>query len=69
MTNNSNKHFVMFGTIAIALAIAGLVLSTAPHKIFAQETNSSQPNPMRMEIPTLNGSVSVQAAGEPIHTR
>lgn len=46
MTNNSNKHFVMFGTIAIALAIAGLVLSTAPHKIFAQETNSTQPNPM-----------------------
>ena len=60
MTNNSNKQFVMFGTIAIALAIAGLVLSLAPHKIFAQETNSTQRNPMRMEIPTLNGSVSVQ---------
>ena len=60
MRNNSNKQFVMFGTIAIALAIAGLVLSIAPHEIFAQETNSTQPNPMRMEIPTLNGSVSVQ---------
>jgi uncharacterized membrane protein YkoI len=60
MTNSSNKQFVMFGTIAIALAIAGLILSIVPHKIFAQETNSTQPNPMRMEIPTLNGSVSVQ---------
>jgi uncharacterized membrane protein YkoI len=60
MTNSSNKQFVMFGTIAIALAIAGLVLSIAPHEIFAQETNSTQPNPMQMEIPTLNGSVSVQ---------
>jgi uncharacterized membrane protein YkoI len=60
MTNNSNEPFVMFATIAIALAIAGLVLSIAPHEIFAQETNSTQPNPMQMEIPTLNGSVSVQ---------
>src|SRR5215213_2714679 len=60
MTNSNNKQFVMFGTIAIALAIAGLVLSIAPHEIFAQETNSTQPNPMLMEIPTLNGSVSVQ---------
>jgi uncharacterized membrane protein YkoI len=60
MTNSNNKQFVMFGTIAIALAIAGLVLSIAPHEIFAQETNSTQPNPMQMEIPTLNGSVSVQ---------
>src|SRR5215212_7479673 len=60
MVNNSNKQFVMFGTIAMALAIVGLVLSIAPHKIFAQETNSTQANPMRMEIPILNGSVSVQ---------
>jgi uncharacterized membrane protein YkoI len=60
MTNNSNKQFVMFGTLAMALAIAGVVLSIAPHKIFAQETNSTQTNPMRMEIPILNGSVSVQ---------
>ena len=30
MTNNSNKQFVMFGAIAIALAIGGLVLSIAP---------------------------------------
>src|SRR5215213_1436900 len=59
MVNNSNKQFVMFGTIAMALAIVGLVLSIAPHKIFAQETNSKA-NPMRMEIPILNGSVSVQ---------
>jgi len=60
MVNNSNKQFVMFGTIAMALAIVGLVLSIAPYKIFAQETNSTQANPMRMEIPILNGSVSVQ---------
>src|SRR5215203_3277077 len=60
MTNSSNKQFVMFGSIAIALAIAGLVLSIAPRQIFAQETNSTQPTPMQMEIPTLNGSVSVQ---------
>jgi uncharacterized membrane protein YkoI len=63
MTNKSNKPFVMFATIAIALAIASLILSIVPHKIFAQETNSTQPNPMRMEIPTLNGSVSVQQQG------
>jgi uncharacterized membrane protein YkoI len=63
MTNNINKPFVMFATIAIALAIAGLILSIVPHKIFAQETNSTQPNLMRMEIPTLNGSVSVQQQG------
>ncbi len=61
MANNSNKQFVMFGAMAIALAIAGLVLSIAPHEIFAQETtNSTQPNPMRMQIPQLNGSVNVQ---------
>jgi len=60
MTNNSNKQFVMFGAIAIALASAGLVLSIAPHQIFAQETNSTQPNLMRMGIPQLNGSVNVQ---------
>jgi uncharacterized membrane protein YkoI len=61
MTNNSNKQFVIFGAIAIALAIAGLVLSIAPREIFAQETtNSTQPNPMRMQIPQLNGSVNVE---------
>ena len=60
MINNTNKQFVMFGAIATALAIAGLVLSIAPHEIFAQETTSTQPNPMRMQIPQLNGSVSVQ---------
>ena len=61
MTNNCNKQFVMFGAIAIALAIGGLVLSIAPHEIFAQETtNSTQPNPMQMQIPQLNGSVNVQ---------
>ena len=60
MSNNSNKQFVMFGAIAIALASAGLVLSIAPHQIFAHETNSTQPNPMRMGIPSLNGSVNVQ---------
>ncbi len=60
MTNNSNKQFVTFGAIAIALASAGLVLSIAPHQIFAQETNSTQPNQMRMGIPSLNGSVNVQ---------
>ena len=63
MTNNTNKQFMIFGAIALALAIAGLVLSIAPHEIFAQETNSTQPNPMRMEIPPLNGSVSVQQQG------
>jgi uncharacterized membrane protein YkoI len=60
MVNNSNKQFVMFGTLAMALAIVGLVLSIAPHKIFAQETNSTQANPMRMQIPILNGSISIQ---------
>jgi uncharacterized membrane protein YkoI len=29
-------------------------------EIFAQETNSTQPNPMRTDIPQLNGSVNVQ---------
>jgi uncharacterized membrane protein YkoI len=60
MANNSNRQFVMFGAIAIALAIAGLVLSIAPREILAQETNSTQPNPMRMQIPALNGSVNVE---------
>ncbi|MDQ3968955.1 MAG: hypothetical protein M3275_11250 [Thermoproteota archaeon] len=58
---SSNKQFVaVLGGIAISLAIASLVLSTPLREIFAQETNSTQPNPMRMEIPQLNGSVSVQ---------
>ena len=50
MTNNSNREFVMVGAIAIALPIAGLVLSIAPPEILAQETNSTQPNPMRMQF-------------------
>ena len=64
MTNNSNRRFLMFGAIAIALAIAGLVLSIAPRQIFAQETTNSttaQSNQTtRIQTPPLNGSVSVQ---------
>lgn len=60
MTNNSNKQVVVLGGIAIALAIAGLVLSIPLREIFAQEANSTQPNPMRTEIPQLNGSVNVR---------
>lgn len=63
MTNNSNKQVVVFGGIAIALAIAGLVLSIPMHEIFAQETNSTttaQSNQTRTEIPQLNGSVNVR---------
>ncbi len=58
---NSNKQFVVvLGGIAISLAIASLVLSIPLREIFAQETNSTQLNPMRTEIPQLNGSVNVQ---------
>jgi uncharacterized membrane protein YkoI len=61
MTKNSNKQFVVvLGGIAISLAIASLVLSIPLHEIFAQETNSTQPNPMRTDVPQLNGSVNVQ---------
>jgi uncharacterized membrane protein YkoI len=57
-TNNSNKQVAVLGGIAIALAIAALVLSVPLREISAQETNSTQPNPMRTEIPQLNGSVN-----------
>jgi uncharacterized membrane protein YkoI len=58
---NSNKQFVLvLGGMAISLAIASLVLSIPLHEIFAQETNSTQPNTMRTDIPQLNGSVNVQ---------
>jgi uncharacterized membrane protein YkoI len=59
-TNNSNKQVAVLGGIAIALAIAALVLSVPLREISAQETNSTQPNPMRTEIPQLNGSVNVR---------
>jgi uncharacterized membrane protein YkoI len=58
---NSIKQFVLvLGGMAISLAIASLVLSIPLHEIFAQETNSTQPNPMRTDVPGLNGSVNVQ---------
>ena len=59
-TNNSNKQVAVLGGIAIALAIAALVLPVPLREISAQETNSTQPNAMRMEIPQLNGSVNVR---------
>src|SRR5918992_2241124 len=58
---NSNKQFVLvLGGIAISLAIASFVMYIPLREIFAQETNSTQPNPMRTEIPQLNGSVNVR---------
>ena len=61
MTNNSNKQqVVVLGGIAIALALAALVLPIPLREISAQETNSTQLNPMRSEIPQLNGSVNVR---------
>jgi uncharacterized membrane protein YkoI len=61
MTNNSNKHQVaVLGGIAIALALVALVLPIPLREISAQETNSTQLNPMRSEIPQLNGSVNVE---------
>src|ERR687897_893854 len=60
MTNNSNKQVAVLGGIAIALAIAALVLPVPLREISAQETNSTQPNAMRTEIPQLNGSVNVR---------
>ncbi len=60
MTNNSNsKKVVVFGGIAIALAIAALVLPVQLREISAQVTNSTVPNPMQTEIPQLNGSVNI----------
>lgn len=61
MTNNSNsKKVVVFGGIAIALAIAALVLPVQLREISAQVTNSTVPNPMQTEIPQLNGSVNIR---------
>jgi uncharacterized membrane protein YkoI len=61
MTNSSsNKQVAVFGGIAIALAIAAIVLSVPLREISAQETNSTQPNLMRAEVPQLNGSVNVR---------
>lgn len=58
---NTNKQFVLvLGGIAISLALASFVMSIPLREIFAQETNSTQPNPMRTDIPQLNGSVNVQ---------
>lgn len=61
MTNNSNsKKVVVFGGIAIALAIAALVLPVQLREISAQVTNSTVPNPMQTHIPQLNGSVNIR---------
>jgi uncharacterized membrane protein YkoI len=60
MTNSSNKQVAFFGGLAIALAIAAIVLSVPLREISAQETNSTQPNLMRAEVPQLNGSVNVR---------
>ena len=61
MTNNSNKQQVaVLGGIAIALALAALVLPVPLRETSAQQTNSTQLNPMRTEIPQLNGSVNVR---------
>jgi uncharacterized membrane protein YkoI len=60
MTNNSNKQVAVLGGIAIALAFAALVLPIPLRETSAQQTNSTQLNPMRGEIPQLNGSVNVR---------
>src|SRR5215207_8091965 len=60
MTNNSNKQVAVLGAIAIALALAALVLPIPLRETSAQQTNSTQLNPMRTEIPHLNGSVNVR---------
>ena len=62
MTNNSNsKKVVVFGGIAIALAIAALVLPVQLREISAQVTNSTVPSPMQTEIiPQLTGSVNIR---------
>lgn len=61
MTNNSNsKKVVVFGGIAIALAIAALVLPVQLREISAQVTNSTVPDPMQTDIPQLNGSVNIR---------
>jgi uncharacterized membrane protein YkoI len=58
--NSSNKQVVVFGGLAIALAIVAIVLSIPLREISAQETNSTQPDIMRAEIPQLNGSVNIR---------
>lgn len=60
MTNNSNKQVAVLGGIAIALALAALVLPIPLRETSAQQTNSTQLNPMRSEIPQLNGSINVR---------
>jgi uncharacterized membrane protein YkoI len=42
------------------LAIVAIVLSIPLREISAQETNSTQPNIMRAEVPQLNGSVNIR---------
>src|ERR671919_1444826 len=58
--NSSNKQVAVFGGLAIALAIVAIVLSIPLREISAQETNSTQPNVMRAEVPQLNGSVNIR---------
>lgn len=62
MMSNSNKNIAVLGGIAIVLAIGALVVPIALREISAQETNTNttQTNPMRAEIPQLNGSVSAE---------
>jgi uncharacterized membrane protein YkoI len=62
MMSNSNKNIAVLGGIAIVLAIGALVIPVSLREIAAQETNTNttQTNPMRAEIPQLNGSVNVE---------
>ena len=62
MMSNSNKNIAVLGGIAIVLAIGALVIPVSLREISAQETttNTTQTNPMRAEIPQLNGSVNVE---------
>jgi uncharacterized membrane protein YkoI len=53
-----NKQFVMFSGVAIVLA--GLFATMSLHEILAQETNSTQSNQTRTEVPQLNGSVNIR---------
>ena len=59
---SNNKNIAVLGGIAISLAIGALVMPIALQEISAQETNTNttQTNPMRAEIPQLNGSVNVE---------
>ena len=61
-SRNNNKNIAVLGGIAISLAIGALVMPIALREISAQETNTNttQTNPMRAEIPQLNGSVNVE---------